>query len=48
MEAPCAIKVAKHLLKNNGYYYHNANDRFGLNIGIVKGCFKNEAALYVC
>ena len=32
MEPHCALKVAKHLFKNKGYYHHNANDRFGLNI----------------
>ena len=30
MEPHCALKVAKHLLKNKRYYHHNANDRFGL------------------
>ncbi|MBR2458303.1 MAG: hypothetical protein IKB39_03185, partial [Bacteroidaceae bacterium] len=30
MEPHCALKVAKHLFKNKGYYHHNANDRFGL------------------
>ena len=31
MEPHCALKAAKHLFKNIGYYHHNANDRFGLN-----------------
>ena len=29
MEPHCALKAAKHLFKNKGYYHHNANDRFG-------------------
>ena len=29
MEPHCALKAAKHLSKNRGYYHHNANDRFG-------------------
>ena len=34
MEHHCALKVAKHLFKNKGYYHHNANDRFGFNSAI--------------
>jgi hypothetical protein len=30
MEPHCALKEAKHLFKNKGYYHHNANDRFGI------------------
>ena len=33
MEPHCALKPAKHLFKNKGYYHHNANDRFGLKHG---------------
>ena len=34
MDPRCALKVAKHLFKNKGYYHHNANDRFGFNSAI--------------
>ena len=30
MEPYCALKVPKHLFKNQGYYHHNINDRFWL------------------
>lgn len=36
IEPHCALKAAKHLFKNNGYYHHNAIDRFGLNILLLR------------
>ena len=43
MEPHCALKAAKHLFKNKGYYHHNANDRFGLKViyNAGNGIFKN-------
>ena len=41
MKPYCALKVAKHMFKNKGYYHQNANDLFGLNCfscGICHSC----------
>ena len=41
MKPHCALKVAKHMFKNKGYYHQNANDLFGLNCfscGICHSC----------
>ena len=38
MEPHCALKAAKHLFKNKGYYHHGANDRFGLKKLIGNEC----------